>query len=276
MDSTASWREILKDNFESLKTAIEAYLPNLVGAALLIVLGITLALVVRWLILRLGHSMDILGQKLGLSRYYLNTRWPPSRVLAGTVYWFILIFFFTTAAKVLELPGIDKLIQQLIASLPDIFIAIIIIWAGFILGAIAKEWISSGLKKMGIQHFQAFGNSTRMLIIILTIVVSLRQLGVNVQLIEEVLVVFLTAIVFGLSLSFGLGAGSVVSNIIVINQLKKIYLKGQRVRVDNLEGQIIEFSKSAVILDTDSGRAMIPARTFQEKSSVLLDEEEIQ
>ena len=274
MGETDNWREILHNNFEELTSALGAYLPNLIGAVLLIVLGIALAWIIRWFILRLGHGADKLGQRFGFSRHYLNMRWPPSRVLAGVFYWLILIFFLTTAAKTLGLPGIDNLISKLISSLPDILVAVAIIWAGFVLGAAVRERMIVGLKNTEIQYFRAFGNAARIIIIMLAIVVSLRQIGVNVGLIEQVLIVCLAAFALAMSLAFGLGAGTIVTNIIAINQLKKVYLKGQRVRVDNLEGQILEFLKSAVVLDTDAGRAMIPAHTFQEKASILVDEVE--
>lgn len=276
MGENENWHEILHNNFEELTSALGAYLPNLIGAALLIILGIFLAWIIRWIILRLGQGADKLGQKIGVSRHYLNMRWPPSRVLAGVFYWLILIFFFITAAKTLGLPGIDNLIGKLISSLPDILVAIVIIWAGFVLGAAVRERIIMALKNTEIQYFRVFGNSARLLIIVLAIVVSLRQVGVDVVLVEQVLIVCLAAFVLAISLAFGLGAGTIVTNVIAINQLKKVYLKGQRVRVDNLEGQILEFLKSAVVLDTDAGRAMIPARTFQEKASILLDEEELE
>ena len=274
MGKTENWHQILHNNFEELASALSAYLPNLIGAALLIILGIALAWIIRWIILRLGQGADKLGQRFGVSRYYLNMRWPPSRVLAGVFYWLILIFFFTTAAKMLGLPGIDDLIRKLISSLPNILVAVVIIWAGFVLGAAVRERMITTLKNTEIQYFRAFGDSARVIIIMLAIIVSLRQIGVDVVLIEQVLIVCLAAFSLAISLAFGLGAGAIVTNIISINQLKKVYMKGQRVRVDNMEGQILEFLKSAVVLDTDAGRAMIPARTFQEKASILMDEEE--
>jgi len=276
MSARDSLREILNSNFEQLTSAVGAYLPNIIGAALLVFAGLALAWIIRWVILRLGQGADKLGQKLGVSRHYLNMRWPPSRVLAGICYWLILIFFFITAARTLGLPGTNALVGKLIARLPDILIAIIIIWAGFVLGAAARERIVVFLKNTEIQYYRAFGNSIRVTIIILAITVSLRQVGVNVQLLENALIVCLAAVALAIALSFGLGAGAIVANIIAINQLKRIYVKGQRVRVDGLEGQIVEFIKSAVILDTIAGRAMVPAKAFQERASILLDEEDAQ
>lgn len=276
MAENDNWRVILHNNFDQLVSALGAYLPNIIGAVLLIILGIALAWVIRWTILRLGQGADKLGQRFGVSRHYLNMRWPPSRVLAGVFYWLILIFFLTTAARTLGLPGINELVRELVTKLPDILIAIVIIWAGFVLGAAIRERIVLVLKHTEVRYFHAFGNAARVFVIVIAIVVSLRQIGVDVVLVEQVLIVCLAGFVLAMSLAFGLGTGSIVTNIIAINQLKKVYLKGQRVRVDNLEGQILEFLKSAVVLDTDIGRAMIPVRTFQEKASILLDEEGVE
>jgi hypothetical protein len=274
MAAQDNWREILNNNFEQLTAAVGAYLPTLLTAALLIIAGVALAWISRWIILRLGQGADKLGQKLGLSRHYLNLRWPPSRVLAGIFYWLIILFFFTSAARTLGLPGINELVRRLVSRLPDILIAIVIIWAGFVLGAAVRERIAVALKNAEIQHHAAYGNAVRVTIITLAAVVSLRQIGVNVQLIENALIVGLSAIALAAALAVGLGAGAVVTNIFVINQVKRIYAKGQRVKIDGIEGQIVEFIKSAVILDTADGRAMIPARTFQERASILLDEDD--
>jgi small-conductance mechanosensitive channel len=132
------------------------------------------------------------------------------------------------------------------------------------------------LKHTEIQYFRALGNAVRLVIIVLAIIVGLRQVGVDVQLIENALIVCLAAVALAVALTFGMGAGTIVASMIAINQLKRIYGKGQRVKIDGIEGRIVEFIKSAVILDTDTGRAMIPARTFQERASILLDEEEVQ
>ena len=108
--------------------------------------------------------------------------------------------------------------------------------------------------------------------IALTVIIGLGQLGIDVQLLGQILAVLVSAVVLALALAFGLGAGPTVANIIALRNLSRHYQQGQRVRIDQLEGEILELSKTTVILDTEAGRAMIPAKTFQEKISVLLDE----
>ena len=48
---------------------------------------------------------------------------------------------------------------------------------------------------------------------------------------------------------------------------------GQRVAVGSFEGEILEITRTAVILDAEAGRTLVPARLFNENVSVLVDGE---
>ena len=42
-------------------------------------------------------------------------------------------------------------------------------------------------------------------------------------------------------------------------------------RVAGQEGEILELTSAAVVLETEVGRTLVPARVFEESASVLLD-----
>jgi hypothetical protein len=46
------------------------------------------------------------------------------------------------------------------------------------------------------------------------------------------------------------------------------------VRVTDIEGEILEITPTDVVLDTDDGRAMIPAKLFGEYTCLLLNRED--
>ena len=110
--------------------------------------------------------------------------------------------------------------------------------------------------------------------ITLTVIIGLGQLGVEVDLLAQLLVILASAVMLALALAFGVGAGTTVANIIALRNLGRHYQKGQRIRIGELEGEISELSKTGVILDTGAGQAMVPAKLFQEQTCILLDEED--
>ena len=270
----SSWKELLTNSFDQFVSTFMAYLPNLFVAAVLMAAGLLVAALSRSLIMRLGQWLERFAQRTGISSYYLRVRWPITRIVATIIYWLVIIFFVTAAAKSLGLPGIAEWLNKLIEYSPSILVAALVIWAGFVIGDFIRENLAARLGGARIQQAQQLGNAARLLVIMLTIIIGLGQLGVEVGLLAQLLVIVVSAVMLALALAFGIGAGTTVANIIARRNLGRHYQKGQRVRLGELQGEIVELSGTAVILDTDTGQAVIPAKVFQEQTCVLLTEED--
>jgi small-conductance mechanosensitive channel len=118
-----------------------------------------------------------------------------------------------------------------------------------------------------------FGGAVRAVVIVLTIVIGLSQMGLDIRLVEYLLTIVAAATLAGFALAFGIGASPSVSNIIASRNVRRHYSVGQRVRVGDIQGTILELSAAFVVLDTDHGRTLIPAKVFEERISELLDTE---
>ncbi len=268
-----NWKELLTNSFDQFVSTFLAYLPNLFSALVLLIVGLIIAALIRSFILRLSQWLEQFAQKIGISSYYFRVRWPITRIIATIIYWLVILFFISAAAKSLGLPGIAEWLNKLIDYSPSILVAALIIWAGFVLGDYAREKLAARLGGSRTRQAEHLGNAARILVITLTIIIGLGQLGVEVDLPAQLLVILASAVMLALALAFGVGAGTTVANIIALRNLGRHYQKGQRIRIGELEGEIVELSKTAVILDTEAGQAMIPAKLFQEQSCILLDEE---
>jgi small-conductance mechanosensitive channel len=75
------------------------------------------------------------------------------------------------------------------------------------------------------------------------------------------------------ALAVGLGARSEVSNIIAVHYLSRAYAVGQRVRIGEADGRIVEIGLTGVALETSRGRLHVPAKEFSEQVSCLVAEE---
>lgn len=271
MDNISHWREILAASFEQFLSTLGAYLPSLIGAGALMLSGIIVALLSRWFILRLGQGMDRVAHKFAFNISAVHFRWSVTKILAGIAYWLILLFFVTATAESLGLPGIAEWLGQIIVYLPSVLIALLIVWFGFMLGAIVRDRIIAIAIANELAHAEQLGAISRIAVIALTIVIGLSQIGIHIQLVEHLLVVILAAVVVALALAFALGAGPAMSNIIAIGNLKQRYHVGDHIKIELIEGNILSFTKTAVIIDTGAEQAMVPARLFQEKTSFLCD-----
>ena len=269
-----NWKELLSNSFDQFISTFWAYLPNLFSAVVLLVAGLLVAALIRSLIVRLGQWMEQFAQRVGVSSYYFRVRWPITRIIATIVYWLVILFFVTAAAKSLGLPDIAEWLNKLIDYSPSILVAALIIWAGFVLGDFTREKLADRLGGSRVKQAEQLGSAVRLLVITLTIIIGIGQLGIDVRLLAQLLVILMSAVMLALALAFGVGAGTTVANIIALRNLSRHHQAGQRIRIDELEGEIVELSKTMVIINTESGQAMIPAKLFQEKACILLDEDD--
>lgn len=264
--------------FDSLNQFIQnvgAYLPNLLVAISLLFIGIILAWLVKWIILRLGAGIERVLQAVGISSLHVRLKWPIGEILGWIMYWVVILLFLRAALASLKLPSLAELLGRLITYLPNIFIGAVLIIGGIVLGNIIRDKIRVNAHTVGFRQAEMLGGLVRVSIIILAVLAGLAQIGLDVRLFELILTIFLAALAGSIGLAFGLGAGSTVSNIISSRYVRKNYKAGQQIRIHELQGKILEINPTGVMLDTKSGRTFIPAKLFDEEASILLDDESL-
>ena len=265
----------LLDSFHQFIQNVGNYLPNLFGALLLLLAGLVVAWAVKWAIKQLGDGIDRIIQLLGVGSLQLRLKWPIAHILGWLAYWIIILLFVRAALTSLNLPSLVQVLGKLFTYLPNIFIAVVIIVGGTVLGNFLREKINQGSTTLGLHQAELLGGILRFMMITLFTIVGLAQIGLDVRLLEELLVIIVAALAGSIALAFGLGAGATVSNLISSRYVRKNYQPGQRISIQGLEGQILEILPGGVMLDTKSGRTFIPAKIFEEEASVLLDNENI-
>ena len=262
---------LLQDTVSQFIKTAGAYMPNLFRALILFIAGLLLAWVAKWVIVRLGKGIDRLVNVIGLASFNVMIKWPIAAVLGWIVYWMIILFFVTAAVKSLGLPVLASLLGKFIHNLPTLLVAGVFIAGGVLLGNSLRDRITNSARSAGLRQAEILGGWVRIIVIILAFVVALAQLGLDVRLFEYVLIVFIAALAGAVALSFGLGAGATVANIISARYVRGNYRVGQKIQIKDMQGRILELLPTGVVLDTGAGRTFIPARVFDQEASILLD-----
>lgn len=265
----------LLDSLNVFLHNVAAYLPNLIGALTFIVVGLIFAWIAKWIILRLGDGIDRLVQAIGFGSIHARLKWPIANILGGLIYWIIIIIFVRAALASLKLPSLAELLDKLLTYLPNVLIATLFIVAGIIVGNTLRDKIAGSSYTSGFRQAEVLGGTVRIGIIVLSVLVGLSQIGLDVRLFESILVIIFAALAGSIALAFGLGAGSTVSNIISARYVRKNYQAGQQIRIQDMEGKILEILPTGIVLETKTGRTFIPAKLFDEEASILLDDESI-
>src|SRR5215208_5825236 len=117
--------------FQPLQDALSAffsYLPQIVAAIVILILGYVVARVLRALTRRVlrGAGFDRWMERGGIKQFFdrAETRETPTSILSKLVFWFVLIIAITTAADALGIPQVSTVLGQLVAYIPNIIAAI--------------------------------------------------------------------------------------------------------------------------------------------------------
>jgi len=251
------------------------FLPNLIGAIALALLGWLLAYILRIVICRL---LQYVLERLSRSKYFtarmqtqrLYQAMP--RILSSIFYWLVLIFFLVAAVEVLGLQVISDMLHQAVRYIPHVFVATLIIFTGIFLGDFLRNWVMKIALRARVSRADLLGRTVQVLLVIISVLLAIDQLGIDSRVLILLLVITLGSIFAGAALAFGLGAGPMVSNIIACHYLQRHYEVGQRIRIGQMEGSITAITRTAVILETTEGCVQIPARRFSEEISIQIEE----
>jgi small-conductance mechanosensitive channel len=252
------------------KASVISFLPAGLGALLILLVGLLVAWLVRLVTIRLVSKSYRLAptarMRAGL-RDLVEGR-PIARLIGGILYWLIVVLFLTAATESLGLPIVTTWLSGLGGYLPKILSAILIGIAGVIGGWLLRDLVTTTAESARILYAPVLGRMVQVILVLVSVLIALDQLGIDVSLLQGVVMVCLGAVLLAAALAFGLGARTSVSNILAAYYVGKRYKAGDRVRIDDTEGTVVRITSHAVILDTAAGEVSVPAELFSTRLSL--------
>ena len=275
METIFDWTAPIITAVSQMIQGVVSYLPQLLGALLLLVVGWLAAKLLRALVLKLSAGIDRTLNATRLARPFgaPGVRAAATRVLGGLVYWTVILFFVASATSALGLTMFTGWLDKLVAYLPNILSGILIILAGIVVANIIRDTVATLARTMPERQRTMLARAAQILALSILVVVGVDQIGIDITVVITVLAIFLGTMLGGLSIAFSLGARTLVSNLIGARYLSKDYRVGERVRIGRIEGIILDLTPVAVVLETTDGRMTVPAKMFSEEMSLLVHAE---
>ncbi len=272
MANTTDIASQLETTLHEVTTSIVAALPGIAAGLLLLLVGIIAARLARSLILKLmGLLNRFLEQILsGRTRAVVYFSTDITRLMAAIVYWIILFVFITAALNTAGLTAVSAWLERVVDFLPGIVTGGLIILLGYILAGLIRDITLAAAHSAEFTEAVVISRLAQAITLITALIIGLQQIGIDVSFLTTMLGISSAALLFGFALAFGLGARTLVSNLIAAHHLRDVLEPGQNIRIREWEGTVLEVSPTAVILDTNQGRMTIPAKLYQEEAVVTL------
>ena len=268
-----TWVDGFDGTLDALGATALALLPRVAGALLVVLLGWLIARALRWGAYRLVRRLGRIGAvERELEASGIDDLAP--KMAAAIVFWIVFVLFVAAAGQVVGLTAVTAGLSKLAQYLPSLLAAVVVLGAGVVLGNLARAATISAAQSARVAQPVLLGSGTRIGVLAIAAVIAVEQIGLN----STVLVVALGLVagggVAGSALAFGLGSRAAVGNLIVSQYLLREYRPGQIVRIGDIRGRIVELKRGCVVLETDEGRALVPAKLFEESTSVRMEETE--
>ncbi|MGB2761965.1 MAG: hypothetical protein WBC21_00260 [Minisyncoccales bacterium] len=222
------WYEITFTALRDLWIGFLDFIPALIGALIVFVIGWFVALAIGRLIseilirIKFNELFERTDWKQALSKAKLNVN--PAEFLGAIVKWILVIVFLMAAVEILELPGFAAFLAKVVNYLPNVFVAALIFVVAVIVADILEKIVVAAVEKMRISYSQLVGTVVKWSIWIFAILAILYQLGVVPQMIQTLFGGLVALVVISFGLAFGLGGKDVAAEFL---QEWKRKLKGE-------------------------------------------------
>lgn len=181
-----------------------------------------------------------------------------SRVI---VFWLVVILAVSLALRLLGVGGISTMLNGVIEFIPQVLVAFTIIVGGHLVGLLASHLVAEVSDDLSTESV-----GPRLLhgaIVVVAVVMGLQHINVDISFITQLLLILVAVVGGGLMLAFALGARRHVANLLARDALSRLAV-GDRIRVDDLEGSVVDIYNTGLDIATDDGIASIPAARLTE------------
>ncbi|OKH75829.1 hypothetical protein EB72_08420 [Mycobacterium sp. SWH-M1] len=194
-------RDALNDMWRSVAT----FAPKLVAFLLILIIGLIVAKLISKavdkILERVGFDRAV--ERGGVKRALANSRYDASTIAGKIVYYALVLFVLQLAFGVFGPNPISVLLTGVIAFLPKLFVALIIIVVASAIAAAVRDLLSNSLS--GLSYGRLLANLASIFILGLGIIAALNQIGIALTVTLPVLITILATI--GGILIVGVGGG---------------------------------------------------------------------
>lgn len=214
----------IEDSLQEGLNSFFAFLPNLLGFLVLLIVG--------WIVAKLvAGAVRKLTEKSGLDRRLAETgsgraveNMMPgasaARAIGLLVFWLVFGFFLVAAFGALQIPAVTEFMSLVLAYLPNVIVAILI----FVVAALVAGGVSAAAQR--VLGDNSMGRIVAAIAPAVVMVIAgfmiLEQLNVAEQIVEIAFAATMGALALGFALAFGLGGRPVAQEL-----LEDAYRRGQ-------------------------------------------------
>jgi len=214
-----TWGEVLTLSFQNLWIGVINFVPNLVIALIILILGWLIGALFGRAIWQVFKSLkvDDALRRAGFESFVRRggIDLDSGAFVGGLVKWFVIIVFLIASLDVLGLSQVNFFLQDVVLGyLPRVLVAALVLLVAGVIGDVTGRVVVTAAKTADIESAHFVGAVARWAVWIFAILVALSQLGIAAAFSQTLFTGIVIAVSLALGLSFGLGGQEAASRFI--------------------------------------------------------------
>ncbi len=205
-----TWSEVLTQSFQDLWVGVIGFVPNLIVAVVIFILGWVIGAVLGRVVAQIIHALKVdralesagATDLLSKAGFKLDS----GAFVGALVRWFFIIAFLVAAFDVLGLVQVNIFLQQVVlVYLPNVIVAALILLVAAVIADTMQKVVVGSAKAADMEHAHFLGGVTRWSIWIFAIIIALTHLGIAPAFMQVLFTGIVAMLAIAGGLSFGLG-----------------------------------------------------------------------
>lgn len=218
MNSITTWQTALTASWGQVWLSFLGILPTVLGAIVIFAIGLLLAFWIKRLVVE-GLKivkLDKISKSSGIDQYLekADLKYDLTSLIGTLVEWIIILIFFLAAVDVLGLSVVSKVLANVLAFVPNVIAAALILGAGYIIAGVVDGLVRGALVSVDLKAAKPVGKLAHWVVLVVAFFAAVDQLQIAQGLIATFFQGLTYTIVLAVGLSVGLGAKDLVSKIL--------------------------------------------------------------
>lgn len=203
------WTSLVVSSLQNVWTGFVGVLANIVGALVVLIIGLIVASGLAALVERLVGLMklDKALMSIGLEEYFSRAglKINSGKFLGKLVYWFLVIVFLLAATDILGFYSLSNFLRDTLLYVPNVIVAVLIMLAAVVIGNFLRHVVKASVKSARLHAANFLGALTWWSVIVFGFLAALSQLGIAVAIINSLVTGFVAMLAIAGGIAFGLG-----------------------------------------------------------------------
>ncbi|MDP3955848.1 MAG: hypothetical protein Q8Q18_01225 [bacterium] len=210
------WNQLLVDAFRSVWTEVAVFLPKLIVALLVLIIGWAIAVFIGKAVaqlvgsLKLDNALRPLGVEDALNRG--GFRLDSGAFIGGLVKWFLVIWALVAASDIFGLSQVTQFLYDVLRYLPNVVVASVVLLVAALVADVIQRVVAGSARAAGMPSAQLAGGIAKWAIWIFGLLVALNELGIAVVFSQTLFIGVVAMLSLAGGLAFGLGGKEVAAD----------------------------------------------------------------